>query len=136
MAYPIPAVIAIVERQDQFLLVRRRHPPDAGLWGHAGGKIEWGESLKAAALRELREETGIEADAHRLLPPLEVITPATNSKHHFVLCPVVCRYLSGLPRAADDVSEVGWFSIEAMRANPDDFSQDVPEICEQVLANL
>ena len=134
MAHPIPAVIAIVEHKGQFLLVRRRNPPDAGLWGHAGGKLEWGEALMQAALRELYEETGVRALAERLLPPLEVITPGPDSEHHFVLCPVVCRYRSGKPSPRDDVSEVGWFTIQAMYDEPGSFSQDVPQVCEQALA--
>lgn len=135
MAHPIPAVIAIVERQGEFLLVRRLNQPDAGLWGHAGGKLEWGESLMQAALRELYEETGVRALADRLLPPLEVIASGTDREHHFVLCPVVCRYRSGEATPGDDVSEVGWFSIQAMQANPDSFSQDVPQVCRQALAS-
>ncbi len=42
------------------MLVRRANPPDAGLWGFPGGKIEFGETVKDAAMRELREETGYE----------------------------------------------------------------------------
>lgn len=134
MAHPIPAVIAILEHQGEFLLVRRYNPPDAGLWGHAGGKVEWGESLAQAALRELYEETGLQAEAERLLAPLEVITSGADGDHHFVLCPVVCNYRAGEPRAGDDVSEVGWFSVQSMYAEPHAFSQDVPAICEQALS--
>ncbi|WP_148861165.1 NUDIX hydrolase [Marinobacter fonticola] len=134
MAYPIPAVIAILEHRGEFRLVRRRNPPDAGLWGHAGGKVEWGESLMDAALRELREETGLGAEAERLMPPLEVITRGPTVEYHFVLCPVICRYRSGKPLASDDVSEVDWFSLDAMRTAPAHFSHDVLAICERVLA--
>ena len=58
---PIPAVVAVVIREEEVLLVRRAKSPNKGRWGFPGGKIEFGESLKAAAIRELKEETGCEA---------------------------------------------------------------------------
>ena len=42
---PVPAVIAVVIHGDRALLVRRANPPDAGLWGFPGGKIEFGETV-------------------------------------------------------------------------------------------
>ena len=43
------------------LLLRRRNPPN--FWQSVAGGLEWGECLQPAVARELREETGIEADA-------------------------------------------------------------------------
>ncbi|MEN7538812.1 NUDIX domain-containing protein, partial [Aurantiacibacter flavus] len=54
---PIAATIAVVLREGQVLLVRRANPPDAGRWGFPGGKIETGETIEQAAIRELYEET-------------------------------------------------------------------------------
>ncbi|MFX6119029.1 NUDIX domain-containing protein, partial [Acinetobacter baumannii] len=57
---PIPATIAVVLRDDRVLLVRRANPPDAGRWGFPGGKIERGETIAEAAIRELMEETAVQ----------------------------------------------------------------------------
>ncbi|WP_414471929.1 NUDIX hydrolase [Microvirga sp. M2] len=70
---PVPAVIAVVVHEGRALLVRRANPPDAGLWGFPGGKIDFGETVADAAIRELREETGIAAEAQELITALDVL---------------------------------------------------------------
>lgn len=84
---PIAATIAVVIRNAQVLLVRRANPPDAGLWGFPGGKIDLGETIDAAAIRELYEETGIEAAFERILNALEAFDrdPQGHVRQHFVL---------------------------------------------------
>ncbi len=56
---PVLGVIAVVLRGDQVLLVQRGKAPDRGLWAYPGGAVNWGEPVARAALRELREETGV-----------------------------------------------------------------------------
>lgn len=82
---PVPAVIAVVIRDGRALLVRRAYPPDAGLWGFPGGKVEYGETVAAAALRELREETAVEAKAEGVLTTLDILDrdEAGRLRHHY-----------------------------------------------------
>ena len=54
------AVIVILEAQDYWLMLQRKHPPNKGLFVPVGGKLEYGESPRAAAIREVGEETGFE----------------------------------------------------------------------------
>lgn len=54
------------DARGRVLLMRRRHPPNAGLWSPIGGKVEPGESPAMAARREIREEAGVNVDPHRL----------------------------------------------------------------------
>ncbi len=56
---PIVATIGVLFKDEKVLLVRRANPPDVGRWGFPGGKIEHGEAIKDAAVRELYEETSI-----------------------------------------------------------------------------
>ena len=57
--YPVAAVLGVIVHESRVLLVRRSNPPDAGFWGFPGGKIEAGETLEQAAIREVKEETGL-----------------------------------------------------------------------------
>ncbi len=59
--FPRLGAIAVLVRDDRALLVQRGKMPDAGLWGFPGGHVEPGETALAAAVRELREETGVRA---------------------------------------------------------------------------
>jgi len=110
---PIPAVIAVLIHEGRTLLVRRANPPDAGLWGFPGGKIEYGETVMAAALRELLEETRVVGEAKEVLTTLDVLVRSEDGtlQHHYILIAVRCRWLSGHPVAGDDALEAQWFRI-------------------------
>jgi len=130
---PVPAVIAVVIREDHALLVRRANPPDAGLWGFPGGKIEFGETVKAAATRELLEETGIAAEAQDILTTLDILVPdaAGNVQQHFILIAVLCRWISGHPLAGDDALEARWFPISELDPDELPMSADVDVIARR-----
>jgi 8-oxo-dGTP diphosphatase len=127
---PIPAVIAVLVHEGRALLVRRANPPDAGLWGFPGGKIEYGETVKAAALRELLEETGIQAQAQEILTTLDILVRSDHGalQQHYILIAVRCRWLSGLPFAGDDALEARWVPVSDLRPDRITISADVDMI--------
>jgi 8-oxo-dGTP diphosphatase len=133
---PIPAVIAVVVHGDQTLLVRRANPPDAGLWGFPGGKIEFGETVKAAATRELLEETGVQAEALDVITSLDILVQDASRavQQHYILIAVQCRWISGLPVAGDDALEARWFSIADLDPNEIGMSVDVDVIARRAQA--
>ncbi|SDF74705.1 ADP-ribose pyrophosphatase YjhB, NUDIX family [Limimonas halophila] len=112
---PTPAVLAVVWRAGRVLLARRAKPPQAHLWGFPGGKIEFGEPMMDAAVRELREETGVTADPVAVIDAVDVIDPQTAA-HHYVLIAVLTRWTAGEGRAASDVDETAWFAADQLPA--------------------
>ncbi|PZQ47780.1 MAG: ADP-ribose pyrophosphatase [Rhodovulum sulfidophilum] len=115
----VPAVIAVVPRGDEVLLVRRGHPPNAGAWGFPGGKIEFGETLRAAAERETFEETGVRVAAGRVLDCLDAFAETGDGlRWHYVLVAVLCAWREGEPVAADDAAEAVWAPVGALDAWP------------------
>jgi len=108
--FPVPAVIAVLVKDDALLLVCRKTPPDAGMWGFPGGKMEFGETMEQAAVRELLEETGIVAEAQGVLTVLDSLhkDEEGNLTHHFVIPAIACKWLAGEPVAADDAAIAEW----------------------------
>ena len=131
--FPIPAVIAVLVHEGETLLVRRAKPPDAGLWGFPGGRIEYGETVHEAALRELQEETSVRAEARDVITTLDIIDRSDDGviRHHFILIAVRCEWISGLPAAGDDALEARWFRIEDLRPDRLAMSADVDVIARQ-----
>jgi 8-oxo-dGTP diphosphatase len=126
---PIPAVI----RNGRPVLVRRANPPDAGLWGFPGGKIEFGETVKDAATRELLEETAVHAEARDVLTTLDVLVRDAGGdvRQHYILIAVQCCWISGEPAAGDDALEARWFPIAELDPNTLAMSVDVDVIARR-----
>ncbi|HEX6865667.1 MAG TPA: NUDIX hydrolase [Caulobacteraceae bacterium] len=105
---PVPAVGVVVLRGEEVLLVRRGSPPRLGQWSLPGGRIEWGETAQAAAIRELTEETGVEAELLGLVEVVDAIfTSRTTGEvtRRYVLSDFAARWVSGEPVAGDDAAE-------------------------------
>ena len=109
--FPRLAALAVTLRGDHVLLVRRRNPPDAGLWGFPGGHVEPGETALDAAARELFEETGVTAMPRAYLDNVDLIRRGAGGalEYHFLLAGVLCDYVRGEPVAADDALDAGWW---------------------------
>jgi len=132
---PIPGAIAVVCHQGRVILVQRSKEPRKGAWGFPGGHVETGETPVEAAVRELKEETGVEALPLSRLTEFEVRPrhPDGSQAAHFHLTAVLCRYVSGDPLADDDADDAGWFRVEGLEQSGLDLLDQVAEIARSAL---
>jgi len=113
---PVLGASALVRNGDRVLLIQRGRAPDAGLWSLPGGRVEAGERLEDAAIREILEETGVAIDGLQQIDMVEIIRhdAAGTLTAHFVLVVFAGRYVSGTPRAGDDAAAAAWFRGDEM----------------------
>ncbi len=107
---PVPAVGVVCLRGDSVLLIRRGTPPRQGEWSLPGGRIEPGERAVDAALRELGEETGVEAEITGLIDVVDGLFPEAG--RHYVLIDYAARWVSGEPVAGDDALEARFVALD------------------------
>lgn len=111
---PVPAVGVVCLRGETVLLIRRGTPPRQGEWSLPGGRIEPGERAVDAALRELREETGVEARIIDLIDVVDGIFP--DAGRHYVLIDYAAAWVSGEPVAGDDALEARFVALTEIDA--------------------
>ena len=108
---PELCVGAIALHDGNLLLVRRGHGPAAGEWSVPGGRLEAGELVAEAVVRELREETGLEGVCGELVGWVERIDP--DGDHHFVILDFEVTVLDDAePVAGDDAAEACWVPLD------------------------
>lgn len=103
-------------RADHVLIVRRGRPPLQGLWSFPGGRLEPGERLADAALREAREETGVNAEIAGFTDVVEILSHAGGGHltHHVVLALFAARWVAGEPVAGDDAAEARFVTLDEL----------------------
>lgn len=107
---PTPSVCvgAVAIDDNRLLLVRRRNEPGLGSWSVPGGRVEPGETVQEAVVRELLEETGVEGVCTGLIGVVERI----GDDHHFVILDYAVEVLApATPEAASDAVEARWVPL-------------------------
>ena len=108
----MPAVCTVVpDAEGRILLVRRGVDPKKGEWCLPGGFMELGENPEAAALRELREEAGLNGRVEYLLG---LRSTPSRLYHTILLAAYLVTAEGGPPQAGDDATAVGWFRYDAL----------------------
>jgi ADP-ribose pyrophosphatase YjhB (NUDIX family) len=106
--------VFVKDALDRILLEKRS---DCGLWGLPGGGIESGETIKDAAMREVKEETGLHVTVTRFIgvysnPEERIITyPDNGDVRHLIDIVVEAEIISGQLTLSDESIELSFFGI-------------------------
>lgn len=106
---PAPTVDIIIEIEEKIVLIERKNPPFG--WAIPGGFVDYGESFEAAALREAKEETGL--DVRDLLQFHTYSDPERDERFH-TASTVYTGRATGSPVAGDDAGKAQLFSPDAL----------------------
>ena len=129
---PIIAVGIVTFKDDKILMIRRGKPPREGQWSIPGGKQKLGETWRAAAAREVKEETGIDIEVLGLIDVVDAIIydeqtpqskerPLTNNidnksiSFHYTLVDCAAEWLSGTVNAGSDAAHAEWLSLSQIK---------------------
>jgi len=117
---PIPRVgvgVLLVDAHKGVLLTLRERAPEAGCWSIVGGKVDFLERLEQCAVREAREEAGVEVELVGLLCVTDHLLP--GEEQHWVAPAYLGRIVSGDARNCepDKTREVRWFELGSVPEN-------------------
>jgi 8-oxo-dGTP diphosphatase len=105
---PILAVDAVIPITGKgIVLVRRRYPPFQGFWALPGGMVERGETVEAALVREVKEETGLDVTPKKLIGVFS--DPKRDPRGHVISVAFQAQVLSGSLLAGSDALEIKTF---------------------------
>jgi len=114
---PVVGVGAVIwNDRGEIVLIRRGQEPRLGEWSIPGGRLEWGESVREAIIREVREETGLEIEIAGLIDVVDSVTrnEAGEIVRHYVLIDFLVRSIAGTLRAGSDAAEAHWVAYTAL----------------------
>ncbi len=102
---PVPTVDIIIETGGGIVLIKRKNPPHG--WALPGGFVDYGESFEKAAVREAREETGLDV---RLVRQFHTYSDPDRDPRQHTASTVFIATAQGSPRGADDAAEAAIFT--------------------------
>ena len=105
---PVPGVVVVIEKDGQVLLGKRAGGHGKGNWGLPQGYIEFEEDFLTAAIREVKEETGLDVEIRSIL---NVVSNFLSPRLHTLAIILLAGVKSGKPCAADDLETLEWFPL-------------------------
>ena len=114
MEYKSPslAVDGVIIKDNQILLIKRKNDPYKDKWAIPGGFVEYGEKTEDAVLREIKEETGLEAKISGLVGVYS--DPKRDPRKHVVSITYLLKDISGTANGGDDAKEAKWWDVNGL----------------------
>ena len=127
---PIVGVGTVILRDNEVLIIQRAADPDKGLWSVPGGKVDYGEPCKVAAVREVKEETDLNVDV-RDIKLVDIVNKIIRDEEgkirfHFVIVDYVTRKFKGKVTPSDDAFQAKWVKFSDL--NKYEYPQTIKEL--------
>ncbi|MDD4363132.1 MAG: NUDIX hydrolase [Atribacterota bacterium] len=120
---PISSVAVVVRNEHgQLLLVKRKNEPKKGFWALPGGFIDNGESAIEAALREMKEETGLDGIIKRFV---KIYNHESKKYGHVIIITYEVDIIGGELKAGDDAECAEFFDIEELPVLAFHYQEDI-----------
>lgn len=103
-AVHLTADIIIELEDDNIILIKRGHPPYENSWAIPGGKLEPGETIETTAIREAKEETGLDVQLISLIGVYS--KPNRDPRGRYISVAFTAKPVAGIPHAATDASDL------------------------------
>jgi len=116
--HPTPGAGAVIVRDSRMLLIRRARGAYVDHWAVPGGRQRRGETMRAAAAREVLEETGLIIDVGDPVWVGDILDEAVPPAYHYTVVDFVGKVVGGELMAGDDAAEARWIPVEEVRALP------------------
>ncbi len=123
------AVDAIIEKDDEIVLIQRDREPFKGQWALPGGHVEDGEQVRDTVRREAREETGLDVKADGILGVYDA--PGRDPRGPVISIVYTCSTGGEALEAATDAADAQWFPVDEL---PEELAFDHREILDDYLA--
>lgn len=120
---PLPAVDAVIVKNNKVLMIKRRIEPFRGFWCLPGGFLEYGETVEEGVIREVWEETGLKTIIKTLIGVYS--NPRRDPRGHTVSSAFLLEIRGGKVKLNEESSEYKWF---ALKNTPDKVGFDHKEI--------
>ena len=105
---PTPGVVVLIDHEETVLLGKRKGGFGKGKWGLPQGYIEFGEDFLTAAIREVKEETGLDVEIRSIL---NVVSNLLSPTLHTLAIVLLAGVVAGEPCAGDDLETLEWVPL-------------------------
>lgn len=113
MVYPQVGSAVVVVKNGKILLGKRNKKNMFGKWVLPGGRVEWGETIKETAVREIKEETNLDIEIIKFINHFEIMNLPED--FHRVVFFHLAEAKNDNIRVSDDLSEAGFFTLDEIK---------------------